>query len=118
MGYISIFVNKNNSKRKYILFYAEYLQEAWLSEVMENDATRIVKQFRCRNIGDVEKVATYLSKSGHILNLAANDTTDKSLMKLEHKLNVARNSRSLFTILKGFQYYTSLLSTFSRPAVQ
>lgn len=118
MGYISIFVNKNNSNRKYILFYAEYLQEAWLSEVLENDTTRIVKQFRCKNVGDVEKVATYLSKSGHILNLAVNDATDKRLMKLEHKLNVARNTRSLFSILKGFQYYTFLLHIFSRPALQ
>jgi hypothetical protein len=118
MGYISIFINKNNNNRKYILFYAEYLQEAWLSEVLENDTTRILKQFRCKNVGDVEKVASYLSKSGNILNLAANDTSDKRLMKLEHKLNVARNTRSLFSILKGFKYYTFLLHTFSRPAVQ
>ena len=113
MSYISLSIKKNNSNKKYILFYAEYLNEAWLSEVLPNDATRIVKQFSCKNIADVQKVAAFLSKSGEVLNLAANDSADKKLMVLQQKL-----TRNKLVFPTWTQCCNAIVAAFSKPAFQ
>lgn len=115
MNYLRIAINANSKNRKFILFYADYLQEAWLSEVFENDRTKILKQFRCKNNADVEKVAAYISKSGKVVNLL-NESTENSLKILEQKLN-APQTVSKFSLQKIAQQYRLLLGSFSRPAM-
>lgn len=86
MGYTRLSIQKNDKIRKYILFYADYLNEAWLSEVIENDTSKIIKQFKCKNLGDLDELASYISKRGQIINLASNETAEDYLRILETKL--------------------------------
>ena len=86
MGYTTLSIRKNNRIGKYILFYADYLQEAWLSEVLDNDTTKIVRQFRCKDTLDFELLTASLSNMGEIINLNSNETIAQHLSVLEMKL--------------------------------
>jgi len=86
MGYTTLSIRKNNTVKKYILFYADYLNEAWLSEVLENDTTRIIKQFKCKSLADLNDLADYISRSGEIINLTSNETAEVRLKILERQL--------------------------------
>lgn len=114
MNYLRIAINANSKNRKFILFYADYLQEAWLSEVFENDTTKIIKQFRCKNTKDVEKVAAYISRSGTIVNLL-NESTENCLQILEQRL---ANPISHAPLHKITRFFSTLLGHFPRPAFQ
>lgn len=115
MNYLRIAVDANSKNRKFILFYADYLQEAWLSEVFENDTTKILKQFRCKSTRDVEKVAAYIAKSGKIVNLL-NESAENSLKILEHRLNNP-DTPSKFSLLSITKLYQLLIGSFSRPVL-
>jgi hypothetical protein len=86
MGYTTLSLRKNNNVRKYILFYADYLNEAWLSEVMENDETKIIKQFKCKNYDDLSNLVTFISKRGQVVNLASSETAEQVLKLVESRL--------------------------------
>ena len=116
MNYLRIAINANSKDRKFILFYADYLQEAWLSEVLENDTTKILKQFRCKNDKDVDKVAAYISKSGSVINLST-ESTENCLKLLEQRLSNPENA-SRFSFERITRSYNALLQNFSKPAFQ
>jgi hypothetical protein len=86
MGYTRLSLLKNDNVRKYILFYADYLNEAWLSEVLEDDTTKIIKQFKCKNLHDVDALAEYISKRGDVVKLTSGETTEEYLQILENRL--------------------------------
>jgi hypothetical protein len=86
MGYTILSLRKNNNVRKYILFYADYLNEAWLSEVMENDETKIIKQFKCKNYDDLSNLVAFISKRGKVVNLASSETAEQVLKLVENRL--------------------------------
>lgn len=86
MGYTTLSIRKNNRIRKYILFYADYLQEAWLSEVKDNDTTKIIRQFRCKDTIDFELLTASLTGMGEIINLNSDETIVQHLSVLEMKL--------------------------------
>jgi hypothetical protein len=86
MGYTTLSLRKNNNVRKYILFYADYLNEAWLSEVMENDETKIIKQFKCKNHDDLSNLVAFISKRGKVVNLASSETAEQVLKLVENRL--------------------------------
>lgn len=116
MNYLRIAVNANSKDRKFILFYADYLQEAWLSEVLENDTTKILKQFRCKNTNDLTKVAAYISKSGTVINLS-NESTENCLKILEQKLNNPETSPA-FSFNKIAQTYHTIIGSLLKPTFQ
>jgi hypothetical protein len=86
MGYTTLSLEKNNNTRKYILFYADYLNEAWLSEVMEDDQTKIIKQFKCKNHDDLASLVSFISKRGKVVNLTSSDTAEQVLKLVENRL--------------------------------
>jgi hypothetical protein len=86
MNYTTLSIRKNNRIRKYILFYADFLQEAWLSEVKENDTTKIVRQFKCKNTDDLQDLTADLSRMGEIVNLTSDETIEQHLAVLDMKL--------------------------------
>jgi len=86
MGFTTLSLRQKNTVKKYILFYADFLQEAWLSEVLGDDQTRIVRQFTCRNQADLDSLASYISRKGELLNLASNDNAEPRLKIVEREL--------------------------------
>jgi len=93
MGYTVLSIRRSNGIRKYILFYADYLQEAWLSEVRDNETTKIVKQFKCKSTDDFHELSQDLSQMGEIINLASNETLEQHLAVLDMKLEKSYRSR-------------------------
>jgi hypothetical protein len=87
MGYTSLSIRKNNSVRKYILFYADYLNEAWLSEVLENETTKIIKQFRCKSMNDLTLLTQYISSKGEVVNLKSGEGNEQPLRIIETRLS-------------------------------
>ena len=114
MNYLRIAINANSTDRKFILFYADYLQEAWLSEVLENDTTKILKQFRCKTENDVAKVAAYISKSGTVINLSTESTQDCLNLLQQCLTNPDRHSG--FSFEKILNPFNAFFKNFSRPA--
>lgn len=114
MSYLRISINTDLKKRKFILFYADYLQEAWLSEAFENDTTKILKQFRCKNTSDIEKVADYISKSGKVTHLK-NESTENCLRVLENRLKNPKTD-SKFSLLKFIQWHLTY-GTATKPVL-
>lgn len=114
MNYLRIAVDAKSTNRKFILFYADYLQEAWLSEVFDNDTTKIIKQFRCKDTNDVHKVAAYISRSGTIVNLL-NESTENCLHILEQRLE---NPIPHSPLQKLLQLFDGFLEKFPKPYFQ
>lgn len=85
MTYTTLSIIKNGQTRKYILFYAHFLQEAWLSEVYEADRTKIVRQFKCRKASDVNSIVATISAMGEMV-LNPGETFRQNLDTLQIKL--------------------------------
>jgi hypothetical protein len=106
MGFTTLSLRQKNAVKKYILFYADYLQEAWLSEVLHDDETRIVRQFTCRNQADLDHLASYISKKGELVNLASSGNAEPRLKVVERELlrrnqlhqNISRLWQRLFVL--------------------
>ena len=114
MGYTTISIRKkNNSVRKYILFYADYLGEAWLSEVLDNDTTRIVKQFKCKSLLDLNDLAAYISRNGEVINLSSNENPEIYLRILEKQLTKKRSA--LFVEKLNLMYLSVRMSLRKAP---
>lgn len=86
MGYTTLSIRRKNTVRKYILFYADYLDEAWLSEVRDDGSTRIVKQFKCKSLFDLNDLARYISRNGDIVKLSTEENAEVYLKILEKQL--------------------------------
>ncbi len=110
MGYTILKIRRNNKIRKYILFYADYLQEAWLSEVRDNETTKIVRQFRCKDTDDLHQLSSDLSRMGEIINLASDETLEQHLSLLDLKLEKSFKSRLVDSLI---DLYTKLNFTVS-----
>ncbi|HLA55788.1 MAG TPA: hypothetical protein VK623_06790 [Flavobacterium sp.] len=98
MCYTKLSIKKNNKTRKYIIFYADYLNEAWLSEVVENDTTKIIKQFICKNENDLDILCRYISRKGELINLSGNHSANDYLAILENKLA----TKTCKSVIPGF----------------
>jgi hypothetical protein len=98
MGYTTLSIKNNNTIGKYIIFYADYLNEAWLSEVMPDDTTKIVKQFICKNESDLDILCRYISRKGELINLTGSHSVGDYLAILENKLA----EKTCKSIIPGF----------------
>ena len=96
MGFTTLSLRNKSAVKKYILFYADYLQEAWLSEVLDDDDTRIIRQFTCRNHADLDQLASYISKKGELVNLASSENAEPRLKLVENELLRRRNFKQNF----------------------
>ena len=114
MGYTILSIRKNNRVRKYILFYADYLNEAWLSEVLEDDTTKIVKQFRCKSTDDLHELSANLSRMGEIVNLSSDQTIEQHLSILDMKLEKPQPSKIVELLNTTADRIYSRISAFRR----
>ncbi len=75
MGYINLSIKVRGQVKPYILFSADYLNEAWLAEAFEDGTTHIVKQFKCRKFHRCfYDVYDYIeSNLGEVTELTGND---------------------------------------------
>jgi hypothetical protein len=112
MGYTILSIRRNNSIRKYILFYADYLQEAWLSEVKDNETTKIVRQFKCKDTDDFEELSANLARMGEIVNLASNETIEQHLAVLDMKLEKPRSSKLVESVVALRDKLVNTISSF------
>jgi hypothetical protein len=115
MRYTTLTIRNHNYMRKFILFYADYLQEAWLSEVNKDDSTKIIKQFKCKDTDDFQVLLTTLSRMGEIINLSSNQTVEQHLAVLEMKLEQPRRSKMLASFKSTLSRLTDAVFTASRP---
>ncbi len=88
MGYINLSIKVRGQVRPYILFSAEYLNEAWLAEAYEDGTTHIVKQFKCSKFKRCfYDVYDYInSHLGEVVDLKANDVEDRYVTMLRNIL--------------------------------
>ena len=87
MGHIHLTIQKNKNTKNYILSNADYLEEAWLAEVNENNTTRIVKQFRCKKFENCFlELKHYVKQLGNVTILSGSDIKDQELKLLERLL--------------------------------
>lgn len=85
MPYTTLSITKNNETRHYILSFADYLQEAWLSEIKAGDKVKVVQQFRCRKASDLTHIVESISGMGEITNLNAALTFREEVEQLQIK---------------------------------
>lgn len=74
MGYFTLTLSSEEQTRKYTLFYAHYLKEAWLAEVHYDGTTKIVKEYKCKDFRRCFRSAASLIRSiGTVKAVAAHD---------------------------------------------
>jgi hypothetical protein len=87
MGHINLSIQQNQQTKWYILSNADFLGEAWLAEVRENDTTKIIKQFQCRKFENCFiELQRFIKKLGKVTRLSANEIKERDLQLLENIL--------------------------------
>ena len=87
MAHIHLKIQQDQNTKWYILSNAEYLGEAWLAEVYENDTTRIVKQFQCSKFQNCfRELHQVVRKIGKVTQVSGNDVNDSDLTLLKNIL--------------------------------
>lgn len=96
MGHIHFSIQLNQETKWYIFSHAEYLQEAWLAEVNENDSTKIVKQFKCKKLQNCfRELKEFVGRLGVVKKITANEIQDYDLSQLEYLLLTPTDDRVL-----------------------
>lgn len=92
MGHINFQIRQNMTIKGYILSSAEYLEQAWLAEVIENGNTRIVREFKCKEFsGCFQELKQFLSRLGEVKKLSCNGIKEHDVKKLEDILLVSKD---------------------------
>lgn len=87
MGYITLTVKKHNETKEYILFHADYLNEAWLAKVNDDDTTKIIKQFRCRKFEQCFHDAVHLiSQLGEVTKISSSEIDELHISMFRYSL--------------------------------
>ena len=97
MSYITIKIRKQDQERDYLLFYAEYLNEAWLAIINHDDTTKIIRQFKCKEFEDCfDEAAELINRLGAVVKLTANEAGEMYLTKLQNAIYDKKNSCTPF----------------------
>ncbi len=87
MSYITIRVKNEGRLTDYLLFHADYLNEAWLAEVREDDTTRIVREFACHDLMNcIDEIVLCADHLGIVTDVFGNDSEPAVVQALREKL--------------------------------
>lgn len=87
MGHINLSIQQDQLTKWYILSSAEYLEEAWLAEVNENESTKIVKQFKCKKFKSCfRELRDFVAQLGEVKKISGSDIREQDMRQLEHLL--------------------------------
>jgi hypothetical protein len=84
MGHINLAIQQDQHKGWYILSDASYMGEAWLARVDENDSTKIIRQFRCKNFKDCFRdLKVFIDTLGEVKKMSAVGVKESDAALLE-----------------------------------
>jgi len=87
MGHINLSIRQDQQTKWYILSNADFLGEAWLAEVREDDTTKIIKQFQCRKFENCFiDLQRFIKKLGKVTRLSASEMKERDVKLLENLL--------------------------------
>lgn len=87
MSYITIRVRNEGRLTDYLLFHADYINEAWLAEVREDETTRIVREFACHDLMNcIDEIVLCADHLGRVTDVFGNDSEPAVVQALREKL--------------------------------
>jgi citrate lyase alpha subunit len=95
MGYISFNIQSGDEESEVILFHAEYLNEAWLAEVQQDQTTKIFEQFECFDLWQcVGPIVNSLKQKGVVTKITGTDIEEAIIKEITKKLIVSMAKHS------------------------
>ncbi len=87
MNYITIKIKNEDTITDYLLFHADYLNEAWIAEVKEDESIRIVREFTCHDVMNcLDEIARCTDYLGTVTQIIGNDFEPAVVQALREKL--------------------------------
>lgn len=87
MGYITFNIIQDDQPRDFILFHAEYINEAWVAEVREDNSTRILREWECRNLLQcIDEIVLCIDHLGEVVKMIPSDIDPVAFKILEDRL--------------------------------
>jgi len=81
MGHINLSIQQNAAIKTYMLSNAEYMGEAWLAEVKDDQSTKIIRQFKCKKFEDCfSELKLFLKGIGKVKKVTGTESHDKAEM--------------------------------------
>jgi hypothetical protein len=87
MGYITLTMQQGQRIMPYIIFRAECLGEAWISEANDDGTTTILKQFKCKKFRKCfYELGWFIDGLGTLIALQGNDIKERDVEMLREIL--------------------------------
>ena len=87
MSHINLSIQQGQNKARYILSNADYMGEAWLAKVNEDNTTKIIRLFRCSQFRDCFRdLKMFVDRLGEVKQLSASCVADGDRNLLENIL--------------------------------
>lgn len=87
MGYIRLNIQQDNQIKPFIIFSADYLNEAWVAESLHNGRTKIIKQFKCRKFQlCFNKLSDFIKRLGEVKEFNATGIEEHDITLLRQIL--------------------------------
>lgn len=93
MSHINLSIKQGETTKPYIIVNAEYLQEAWLAERREDDSTKIIKQFKCKEFKNCfPELTDCIVHMGEIVQLTSSEVDTRSVNRFNNLVTRKKNT--------------------------